>query len=970
MQFGRYWIEGELGRGGAGVVLRARAPTGAIVAIKLLIHADREVTLKRFARERVIHQDLSEAGGFVPLLEHGDSPRGPYIVMPFFAGGTLTERMVGEPWSVRETIKLGRTLARAMGKAHSLGVIHRDLKPDNVLYDDHGRPLIADLGLAKALEGNAAGLTKSGTVAGTVGYMPREQMKDAKSVGPTADVFAIGAILFECLAGEPAFVGDSVIDVLDCVMRNERAQLIELRPDIPAPIRELVERCLDPDPGKRFSDGRALARALVRAESEVKAKARSRAPGGGSALLVGIVCGIALALIGLGLAVEGPTQQLQEGAVATKPEPEPPRPDSKDPPQETVEAQPDQTASNKGNEDADLEEAGGEDRGEPYAALDLPSKTRRLGRLVSGLAGLRPQQETGDLRRRFVGPLKFLATTDTSVIAVDSFGFVRALDFATLKQKFNLRVSETLPTGFTVSHDGSLLALAVSGRIIVCPLSRSIAAEDVWRAKITKTAIVKVLAVGVEPPLLVYALENRLIVINRSTGQVICKIGAHKKPLVALHLKGTQLVAADASGRILVWELGLKKADCRLARKVGTHGYRILCMAVSRQGDRIVSADSRGLWVQWSLGTKAPERKFQGAEFGRAITTAFVEDGTSAWGVMKDAVVEWKPDDPSSELKGTKLGRPTELAAINRTGSHLAFVDAWGHVLGGTDLASKRELTPPPGHYAPIMDAAVAGDRLFTVDELSRVIRWGPGTKLKPAMGRSLPGLVSLAALTTGVVLVATPDGARLLTRDDEPQRLPGLTLTSVARAGHRFLAGTIDGELLWLNASGEVVDRRQVFSGKVLSVLATTPHPVALGEDDRKLFLVGGEGSKTRLEVASASAGALARVDSRRFVVGGQDGALHLCVLSEGASEAHSIVGHEGPVTALATSPDGSTLLSAGDDLTLAAWRVEGRRLKLIERRGLDPIPDRITCMTWLSEGQLFVGTSRGVGLICEWTP
>ncbi|MEZ0227655.1 MAG: serine/threonine-protein kinase, partial [Planctomycetota bacterium] len=200
---GPYEIVAPLGTGGAGTVFRARSADGREVAVKLLHRSDTEA-FARFDRERRLLAELGEAQGFVPLLDAGASGGVPYIVMPLLAGGTLRKRLEGGALSIEETVRLGAELARALGRAHARGVVHRDVKPENVLFAHPTRPLVADLGLGKHFAheglGRSASLSQTGAFKGTAGYMPPEQTRDTKSVGPPADVFALGAILHECLA--------------------------------------------------------------------------------------------------------------------------------------------------------------------------------------------------------------------------------------------------------------------------------------------------------------------------------------------------------------------------------------------------------------------------------------------------------------------------------------------------------------------------------------------------------------------------------------------------------------------------------------------------------------------------------------------------------------------------------------------------------------------------------------------------
>ncbi len=272
-RLGSYEIVREVGRGGLGLVLEARSPAGERVAVKLLARTD-AANVARFGRERRLLASFTEESGFVPLLDAGEAPSGPFIVMPFVAGGTLRDRLDGKPWPPDRVAELGRTLGRALQEAHARGIVHRDMKPENVLFTaEEGsrppRPLIADLGLAKhfdrSVSGASASLSLSGTGAftGTAGYMPPEQMTDTRLVGPASDVFSLGAILYECLSGEPAFHAGSMIELLAKAASGSFEALRRVRPDAPAWLAQAIERALAVDPADRFADGGTFARALV-----------------------------------------------------------------------------------------------------------------------------------------------------------------------------------------------------------------------------------------------------------------------------------------------------------------------------------------------------------------------------------------------------------------------------------------------------------------------------------------------------------------------------------------------------------------------------------------------------------------------------------------------------------------------------------------------------------------------------------
>jgi serine/threonine-protein kinase len=285
-RLGPYEVAGLIGNGGMGAVFLARGPTGE-VAIKLLT-SSKPAAAERFDRERRLQARLGGLEGFVPLLDMGRSESGPFLVMPLLRGGTLRDRLERGGLGLDASVALGVRLARAMGRAHALGVVHRDLKPENVLFDEAGNPLIADLGLAKHFSSAAPGASQSvslsvdGSFRGTAGYMAPEQARDAKSVGPPADVFSLGAILYECVSGAPAFTGRSPLELLT---KLEEGRVEPLQG--PAWLVAVVERALAREPGARFADADELARALER--GEVAAPAKRSGPGRRALVIVVVV---------------------------------------------------------------------------------------------------------------------------------------------------------------------------------------------------------------------------------------------------------------------------------------------------------------------------------------------------------------------------------------------------------------------------------------------------------------------------------------------------------------------------------------------------------------------------------------------------------------------------------------------------------------------------------------------------------
>ncbi len=263
---GGYEIEGELGRGGMGVVYRARqAKLNRTVALKMLTGHYGQDELKRFHAEAETVAGLHHTN-IVHIYEVGENDGVPFFSMEFVEGGTLADRLRKEgPPPVREAAALMMSVARALHFAHQNGVVHRDMKPGNVLIDSDGVPKVADFGIAKRLA-EEGGLTSSGAVIGTPAYMAPEQARGAsRHVGPAADVYALGAMLYEMLTGRPPFLPeDSETAFTDRVLNEDPVSPAYHRPQIPRDIETICMKCLEKEPRDRYNSAAVLAEDLRR----------------------------------------------------------------------------------------------------------------------------------------------------------------------------------------------------------------------------------------------------------------------------------------------------------------------------------------------------------------------------------------------------------------------------------------------------------------------------------------------------------------------------------------------------------------------------------------------------------------------------------------------------------------------------------------------------------------------------------
>jgi WD40 repeat protein len=266
-----YEVLGELGCGAMGVVYKARQINlNRVVALKMILAGARSGPVAR-ARFRAEAEAVAllQHPNIVQVHQVGECPGGagptcPFLVLEYCSGGSLAALLKVAPPPPRRAAALAETLARAVQYAHDRGVVHRDLKPGNILLTADGAPKVADFGLAKRLDADG-GPTRSSTVLGTPAYMPPEQAAgDAKHVGPAADVYALGAILYELLAGRPPFKGISWLSTIELVRSEEPIPPRRLRPGVPRDLETICLKCLRKEPRSRYASAAALAEDLRR----------------------------------------------------------------------------------------------------------------------------------------------------------------------------------------------------------------------------------------------------------------------------------------------------------------------------------------------------------------------------------------------------------------------------------------------------------------------------------------------------------------------------------------------------------------------------------------------------------------------------------------------------------------------------------------------------------------------------------
>jgi serine/threonine protein kinase len=281
-QLGQYRIEKKIGQGGMGAVyLATDVRLDRQVAVKVLtadLTADEE-RRQRFRQEATLAAALTHPN-IATVHDIGEQDGATYMVMEYVRGEPLRELIGDEPLSVERTLDVAAGIAAGLARAHREGILHRDLKPDNVVLTTEGIPKILDFGLGKLIgeSGPAPGaivsemetmtaegspyVTRAGQILGTLAYMSPEQVQ-GRPVDARTDVFSFGVLLYEMLAAERPFVGESNLDTVSAILRDEPAPLGEAQQDVPRELQEILARCLAKEPHKRFPSGQELYEAIA-----------------------------------------------------------------------------------------------------------------------------------------------------------------------------------------------------------------------------------------------------------------------------------------------------------------------------------------------------------------------------------------------------------------------------------------------------------------------------------------------------------------------------------------------------------------------------------------------------------------------------------------------------------------------------------------------------------------------------------
>ncbi|HEV3163433.1 MAG TPA: protein kinase [Isosphaeraceae bacterium] len=990
-----YVIIEELGRGGMGVVYKARQlGLNRLVALKMILagaHASAEV-VARFRAEAEAVASLQHPN-IVQIYEIGEQEGKPYFSLEYVEGGNLAERLKGAPQPARQAARLVEILARTVQAAHQRGIVHRDLKPVNVLLTPEGVPKIADFGLAKRLDG-VQGQTESGSILGSPSYMAPEQAEGkAKEVGPEADVYALGAMLYELLTGRPPFRAETAIQTMKQVVDVEPVAPSRLQPGLPRDIETICLKCLQKEPARRYASAEALAEDLRRFQTDEPIVARPigfverlirwcrRNP---SLATLGTSVFLLLMIVAVGATIAAVRLNIARHTISV----------AFDQAQTEAKHAKEQTAIAE-------RERGRADK----EARDLEDQLY-LHRIMLA----HDQWQSNQISRT-----EALLAACPPALRNWAWYYLMRQCHADLK---TLRGHTGAVPASALSPDGKRMASGgVDGSIRLWDMQTGVSV----RTLSGHSWVVTSLAFSPDGTRLVSSsLDQTMRLWDPASGEMIQSISNPAMPVraVAFSPRG-DLIASGAGddqrglGELRLWDAGNGKPK----KSFRSPGGLINAVAFSPDGQSLASGGTDSHVRIWSLSTGKTTNVFSGHS-GPVHALAFFPDSKRLVSGGEDATVRlWDlvEGELSDELNG-HLG-PVLGLAVGPRNDQIASASADGSIKLWRPASSGWSPMTYRGHTGSVLSVNLGQEgRLLASSDADGAIKLWDATQDPQAATLGLPGVVARG-------LAFSPDGTRLASAgSDNVVRifdartresllaLKGHTAAVLAVAFHpegRFLASASadttvriwdltsghllhklkghrndvcavafspDGRLLASASTDTTVrlwDLRtatllHTFEGHTQEVTSIAFHPdgtrLASGSRDRTVRIWDVADSRPARTIRTKSGlvlGVAYNPQGTRLALAGSDGSIVIWDPASGDQVA-TLEGHTRPVSALAFNPDGLRLASASWDHTVRLWDLPASqeiltlRVHTGEVRSLAFSPDRWRIASGGSEGQI----------------